>query len=205
MTAKPWVILIGIILIAIILAAINQGITDRRWRQFMAERDSLRAVAVEYDQRRLEAASENARLRAQARALDSESRQLAAKADSANRTSAALRARLAATRATVDTVTLIQTQDSLITSLTAETVSLRSALAKQVEASAALGALVASLQDTRTLDSTEISGLRRLVSRAPAPRSGKLFGILPTPKCGPGVAFGTDLAIRPALACLVPF
>ncbi len=34
---------------------------------------------------------------------------------------------------------------------------------------------------------------------------GKLFGILPRPHCGVGVALGADLKVRPAIACTVGF
>ena len=204
MIPRAWFLVAGLVLGVITIHAIYQGTEDRRWRRFVAERDSLKGVSAEYDRQRARFAADNHRLLQAISAANETARHAEAKAIDANRSVSRLRATLATIRPTIDTVAIVVTQDSLITELTAETSHLRSALASQIEANVALSALHGSLVRQLAIDSAEIGGLRSLVSRAPAPSSRKLFGLIKLPSCGPGVAFGTDLTARPALACVVP-
>ena len=197
-------IVIGLLAVAFLVRTIDDSLAGHRWIKWKAERDSLAGVATANDRARLVAEHLNAALRAELAQEVDKGRQLRISADSLFQATTTLRHRLADAKARTDTVLIVTTQDSLITELTTEVSLLRQARTADSLAMQASASLIRSLEDQHTTDSTEISAYRRLVSRAPAPRSGKLFGLIPIPRCGPGVALGTDLVARPALSCIMP-
>lgn len=182
---------LGVVVLIGLLSYVGATCYNSRVRKWERERDSLLATNRVLDSLQQE---ERQRRDAEMRIADSlyaisQSQERAAQIayDNASRYQSEvvqLRTRLASVQTAGDSVpvllAIVERQDSTISSLHAETWSLRASLASQIEASGHLRAIIDSHVRQHATDSARISSLESLVRRAPTSKP-KLLGILPMP------------------------
>jgi len=178
----------GALIALLVLHTIWAGISGQRQQKWETERTALLAQGQILDSLAQTSARHAARetqradsLIALARAKERAAQSYQARTRQTERVADSLKSVLKHTTDSIPVlVALVETQDSVIGSLQAETRVLRLSLAGYSEATAILRAVVDSQRQQLTSDSARIKDLESLVRRAPTSPP-KLLGILPMP------------------------
>lgn len=211
---KPIGAILGCAVLLGVVHLIDVSVASKREARWVTARDSLVGVAGQYEQARQREAAARQQAQHLVDSLSQTARDALSASDSLHRTlgplqttTKALRGQLRAATKALDSlpvlVRLVTIQDSTIQTLTDEVATVRSSLHDQLAVTATLTRMNRAADSAMVRDREELEGWKRLARTAPI-KHGKLFGVLPYPRCGVGVVVDVGLRPQPGVACILP-